>query len=86
MKILRNGYELQFDPEYPHQRFKGGKAKAPAPTPAVPTPRQLDEEVTQKDRDRRRQRIAQAGRGGTILTQGIPLATGSATLLGRSQA
>ncbi len=64
-----------------------GKPKTPSPpklADPVPTPRQLDEDVRQKDRARRRQRIAQAGRGGTILTQGQPLASGNATLLGRS--
>jgi hypothetical protein len=73
--------------------FSGGKkAKvpdpiAPPPTPPpAPTPQALDSSVAQKDRDRRRQRIAQAGRGGTILTQGQSLASGSATLLGRSNA
>ena len=64
----------------------GSKPKAPKPTAPVPTPRELDEEVKIKDAARRRQRIAAAGRGGTILTQGQSLASGSATLLGRSTA
>lgn len=84
--IIHNGYEFQVDYERPHLRFKGGsKPKAPPPIAIAPTPRALDEEVTQRDRDRRRQRLAAAGRGGTILTQGQPL-TGQATLLGRSTA
>ncbi len=67
------------------KRYKGGSAKLPPPIAPTPTPRQLDEEVKQKDRDRRRQRIAQAGRAGTILTQGQPLTgTANATILGRS--
>ncbi len=66
-------------------RYKGGSPKPPALIAPTPTPRQLDEEVKQKDRDRRRQRVAQAGRAGTILTQGQPLTgTASATILGRS--
>ncbi len=75
--------------ESPFVRYFGGgakKASAPAPVAVAPTPRQLDEEVRIKDQARRRQKIAQAGRGGTILTQGQPLASGSATLLGRSTA
>ncbi len=75
--------------ESPFIRFFGGgakKASAPKPTAPVPTPRQLDEEVRIKDQARRRQRIAQAGIGGTILTQGQPLASGNAFLLGRSTA
>ncbi len=70
----------------PRRRFLGKKSKAPKPPPRpapTPTPVEVDEEAKQKDRDRRRQRISQAGRGGTILTQGQPL-TGTATLLGRS--
>ncbi len=67
-------------------RYKGGSPKAPKAPAPVSTPRQLDEEVLQKDRDRRRQRIAAAGRGGTILTQGQPLTSGNATILGRSSA
>ena len=74
--------------------FGGGSKKAkvpdpiaPPPTPPpAPTPTALDSDAAQKDRDRRRQRIAQAGRGGTILTQGQSLSSGSATLLGRSNA
>ena len=69
--------------------FGGGKkAKVPdpipAPEPIAPAPRPEELDSAQKDRDRRRQRIAAAGRGGTILTQGQSLASGSATLLGRS--
>ena len=69
--------------------FSGGsKPKAPKPVDPVATPRKLDEEVQQKERDRRRQRAVAAGRQGTILTAGQPLAgrQGSATLLGRSTA
>ena len=74
----------------PSDRFFGGKPKSPKspPTPdPTPTPTEVDEGVKQKERDRRRQKISQAGRGGTILTQGQPL-TGqaNATLLGRSTA
>ena len=68
-------------------RYKGGKGKvpkAPAPTAPTPTPQQLDENIRQKDQDRRRQRIAQTGRGGTILTSGKSLAAGNASVLGRS--
>ena len=84
MRIQRNDYEFQIDPKRPFLRFKGGSKPKPPPVPApVPTPRELDEEVKQKDSARRRQRIAAAGRGGTILTQGQPL-TGNATILGRS--
>ena len=58
---------------------------APPPTPPpAPTPVELSSDVAQKDRDRRRQKIAAAGRGGTILTQGQTLSSGNATLLGRS--
>ncbi len=62
------------------------KPKPIAPVAVAPTPRALDEEVKQKDQARRRQRIAAAGRGGTILTEGQPLASGNASLLGRSTA
>ena len=59
--------------------------KPPAPVAPVPTPREVDEQVSQKDKDRRRQRIAQAGRGGTILTQGQSLSSGkTSSILGRS--
>ena len=85
MKIIRNGYEFEVCFEHPNYRFKGAKPKAIPPVAVAPTPRELDEEVTRKDQARRRQRIAVAGRGGTILTQGQPL-TGQATLLGRSVA
>ena len=76
--------------------FGGGKkAKVPepiAPIPekaAAPRPEELNSDIAQKDRDKRRQKIAAAGRGGSILTQGQTLASGSApsgnsTLLGRS--
>ena len=60
---------------------------APEPIKAVdprPIPEELD--TAQKDRDKRRQRLAQSGRGGTILTQGQSLSSGSATLLGRANA
>ena len=60
------------------------KAKAPAPQAPVPTPREVDEDVRNKDMARRRQRIAAAGRAGTILTQGQSLGSGTSTLLGRS--
>ena len=55
----------------------------PAPVAPPPTPVKLDEEIRMKEQDKRRQRIAQSGRQGTILTQGQSLA-GNATLLGRS--
>ena len=82
--INYNGYEFQVDTKNPNRRFKGSKPKAPAPQAVAPTPRQIDEEVKFKDEARRRQRIAAAGRGGTILTQGQPLGSGNASLLGRS--
>jgi hypothetical protein len=72
--------------------FGGGKKKEPkvvAPEPikpVAPAPRPEEVDTAQRDRDRRRQRIAAAGRGGTILTQGQSLSSGSATLLGRSNA
>ncbi len=59
------------------------KVSAPPQPDPAPTPVQLDEDVRRKEQDRRRQRIAAAGRGGTILTGAQPL-TGSATILGRS--
>jgi len=67
-------------------RYKGSKPRAPVPVAPVPTPKKLDEEVAQRDADKRRQRIMVAGRGGTVLTQGQPLTTANATLLGRSTA
>ena len=67
--------------------FGSSKPKAPKPMAPVPTPVELDSEVARRDQDRRRARIAAAGRGGTILTQGQGLAQGgSSTLLGRSTA
>lgn len=78
------------DYSQPTERYFGGKPKTPKPPPApdpVATPRKLDEEVQQRDIDKRRQRARAFGRGGTILTQGQPLAgQASATLLGRSTA
>jgi hypothetical protein len=72
-------------------RYKGGKkgggsSVAPMePTAPVPTIVPLDEGAKSREQARRRQRIAQAGRGGTILTEGQPLTSaGHATLLGRS--
>ena len=86
--IERNGYVFQFDRHRPNLRFKGGKGKVPkppAPVAPAPTASELDEQVKQKDKDRRRQRIAQAGRGGTILTQGQSLSSGkTSSILGRS--
>ena len=83
--VIYNGYEFQIDREHPSWRFKGGsKPKPIAPTPVAPTPVELDEEIKQKDRDKRRQRASQSGRQGTILNQGQSLASGNATLLGRS--
>ena len=73
--------------------FGGGKKKdipkvaAPEPIKAVdprPLPEELNADAAQRDRDKRKQRIAAAGRGGTILTQGQTLSSGNATLLGRS--
>jgi hypothetical protein len=84
IKIYRNGYEFQVCSDNPFLRFKGSKAKAPAPIAPVPTPKELDENVLLQDRDRRRQKIAQAGRAGTILTQGQPLTKATGTILGRS--
>ena len=91
MQIINyNGYEFQVDFDRPSLRFKGTSKPKPIPPVAVaPTPRELDEEVRQKDQAKRRQRIAVAGRGGTILTAGIPLtgsSAGNASLLGRSTA
>lgn len=87
IKIERNGYELQTPTTLCTWRFKGASKPKPPPTPApVPTPRELDEDIKRKDDARRRQRIAQAGRGGTILTQGQSLSSGNATILGRSTA
>ena len=65
---------------------KSKKARPPAPVAVAPVPTELDEEATQRDRDRRRQRLAAAGRSGTILNQGQSLASGSASILGRSTA
>ncbi len=79
MKLYNTFWENVF------RRYKGGTPSAPATQDPTPTLRQLDEKVKQKDRDRRRQRIAAAGRAGTILTSGQSLAqTGNATILGRS--
>ena len=58
-------------------------APPPVPDPA-PTPVEASGDAEQKARDKRRQRIAAAGRQGTILTSGQSLSSGSATLLGRS--
>ena len=88
--IIKDGFQL--DPDHPFRRYKkvfgggGGKVKAPAPTAPAPTPTEIDEDVRRRDMDRRRQRIAAAGRQGTILTQGQSLASGNATILGRSTA
>lgn len=85
MLINYNGYEFQVDFKNPSRRFKGAKAKAPPIPDPTPTVRMVDEEIKQRDQDRRRQRISAAGRAGTILTQGAPLAGNqSASLLGKS--
>ena len=85
--IIYNDCEFQVDPSNPFRRFKGAsKPKPIPPTPVAPTPRQVDEDVKLKDQARRRQRIAAAGRGGTILTQGQALGSGNASILGRSTA
>ena len=61
------------------------KAAVPEPIkPVAPAARPEELDTAQRDRDKRRQRIAAAGRGGTILTQGQTLSSGNATLLGRS--
>ena len=84
--VHRNGYDFQYSLQRPILRFFGGasKPKAPAPIAPIPTPRQLDEDVRMKDEARRKQRIAAAGRGGTILNTGLSLSSGNATILGRS--
>jgi hypothetical protein len=86
MLIYRNGYEFQVDFKRPFHRFLGGKPKRPRIPPAAspaPTPEQVDEEILQKDRAKRKQRLAQAGRGGTILTGGgLGGEKGKQTLLG----
>ena len=73
--------------------FGNPKQSKPVPPPATPepvaptpTPEELNSDAAQRDRDRRRQKIAQAGRGGTILTQGQTLASGQGSILGRSNA
>ena len=62
----------------------GSKPKPPKPIAPAPIAAELDPEVKRKEQDRRRQRIAAAGRQGTILTQGQSLASGGGTILGRS--
>ena len=65
--------------------FGGGKKPdAPKPAAPIPQPVALDDNVKQADRDRRRAKIAAAGRGGTILTQGQTLSSGNSSLLGRT--
>ena len=63
--------------------FGGSKPKAPKPAAPIPQPVALDDQVQQKDRDRRRAKIAAAGRGGTILTQGQSLSSRGSTLGGQ---
>lgn len=67
----------------------GGKvrrARIPPAQAPVPSPVPLDVEVLEKERAQRRQRLRQAGRAGTILTQGglgtSEAETGRGTLLG----
>ena len=64
----------------------GGRpsVKIPPAADPVPTPEQFDRETLEKQRTKQRQRLAAAGRAGTILTEGS-LGTPSlskATLLG----
>ncbi len=85
--IYRNGYEFQVDFKHLSRRFKGRSAPKPPPPPApAPRPQEINEDIKLKDQARRRQRIKAGGREGTILTQGQSLASGQATLLGRSNA
>lgn len=87
IKIERNGYIFQTCFEYPFYRFKGAsKPKTPPVAAPTPTAREIDEDVKLKEAARRRQRIATAGRGGTILTQNLGQSSQSASLLGRSTA
>lgn len=83
MEIIRNGYVFWVEDKWPFYCFKGAKVKAPPLIAPTATPKEVDEAVRAKDIERRRQRIAAAGRAGTILTPNTA-ETGKATLLGRS--
>lgn len=73
MKIQRNGYEFQYDPERPFVRFLGGgdpkKAALPPISDPIPTPEQIDLQALEKGEAERRRIRARRGRAGTILTE-----------------
>lgn len=72
IKIYRNGYWFQIDPERPFVRFLGGGGKkvdlSPVKDP-IPTPEEIDIQASKKGEAVRRTLRARKGRAGTILTE-----------------
>ena len=72
IKVQRNGYEFQYDPEKPFVRFKGGggkKVDLPPLADPIPTPEEIDLQALEKGEAERRRIRARKGRAGTILTE-----------------
>ena len=82
IKIHRNGYWFQIDPERPFARFLGGgakKVKLPPVADPIPTPEEIDIQALQKGEAERRKIRSRRGRAGTILTTAeSPLGTTAA--------
>ncbi len=78
IRIYRNGYWFQIDPERPFLRFLGGggkKVDLPPVADPIPTPEDVNLQALQKGEAERRKIRARRGRAGTILTETTSLGT-----------
>ncbi len=86
IKVYRNGYEFQNDPEKPFVRFLGGgssKTKLPPISDPIPTPEEIDIQALEKGEAERRKIRSRRGRGSTILTETLgTTATAKSPILG----
>ncbi len=73
IKVYRNGYVFQIDPDRPNVRFLGGgdvgKTALPPLRDPIPTPEEVDLQATQAGEAERRRLRRRFGRESTILTE-----------------
>ena len=72
IKIYRNGYWFQIDPERPFLRFTGGggkKVDLPPVADPIPTPEDINIQALEKGEAERRRIRSRRGRESTILTE-----------------